>query len=208
MPSQPLAFSLLLVDLPARRHKLGCLCLSALISSRASAPRLADFDPRPTGGRAGGRAPAAPDGRAGACGARSTERLRRSLTARLRRDGLIPKKKTYLWSCFTLPLHLPSAYEASSARHGCASLTLARKTEVAQFLKHFWVLLLNDAPKTAILSRSRQHRASTSSQPANQPASLQAGRPATKPASQPDRQTAGQPVNLPNRQPACQTLSQ
>ena len=90
--SKLLVLSLLLVDLPARRHKLGCLCLSALISSRASAPRLADFDPRPTGGRAGGRAPAAPDGRAGACGARSTERLRRSLTARLRRDGLIPKK--------------------------------------------------------------------------------------------------------------------
>ena len=111
---------------PARRHKLGCFCLSALISSRASAPRLADFDPRPTGGRAGGRAPAAPDGRAGACGARSTERLRRSLTARLRRDGLIPKTKTYLWPCFTLPLHLPSAYEASSARHGCASLIGAR----------------------------------------------------------------------------------
>ena len=35
-------------------------------------------------------------------------RLRRSLTARLRRDGLIPKK-TYRWPCFTLPLHLPGA---------------------------------------------------------------------------------------------------
>ena len=34
----------------------------------------------------------APIGAAGACGARSTERLRRSLTARLRRDGLIPRK--------------------------------------------------------------------------------------------------------------------
>ena len=85
----------------------------------------------------------APIGAAGACGARSTERLRRSLTARLRRDGLIPKK-VHLLPCFALPLHLPGAYEASGARHGCASLTLARKTEVAQLLKHYWVLILNE----------------------------------------------------------------
>ena len=42
-PSQLLAFSLLLVDLPARRHKLGCLSLSVLIFARASASRLADL---------------------------------------------------------------------------------------------------------------------------------------------------------------------
>ena len=63
--SQLLAFSLLLVELSARRHKLRCLFLSVLIFVRASAPCLANFDPRPTGGRADGRAPAAPDGRAG-----------------------------------------------------------------------------------------------------------------------------------------------
>ena len=33
--SQPLAFSLLLVELSARRHKLGCLFLSVLIFARA-----------------------------------------------------------------------------------------------------------------------------------------------------------------------------
>ena len=47
----------------------------------------------------------APEGRIAPIGA---SRLRRSLTARLRRDGLIPKK-TYRWPCFTLPLHLPGA---------------------------------------------------------------------------------------------------
>ena len=47
----------------------------------------------------------APKGRIAPIGA---SRLRRSLTARLRRDGLIPKK-TYHWPCFTLPLHLPGA---------------------------------------------------------------------------------------------------
>ena len=34
--------------------------------------------------------------------------------------------------------------DASCAGHGRASLTLARKTEVTQFLRHFWVLLLNE----------------------------------------------------------------
>ena len=58
---------------------------------------------------------------------------------------VLSREKTfYFLPCFTLPLHLPGAYEASSARHGCASLTLARKTEVAQLLKHYWVLLLNE----------------------------------------------------------------
>ena len=54
------------------------------------------------------------------------------------------QKKTYLLPCFILPLHLPAAYEASGARRGCASLTLARATEVAQLLKHFWVVPLNN----------------------------------------------------------------
>ena len=102
---------------PARRHKLRCLFLSVLIFVRASAPCLANFDPRPTGGRADGRAPAAPDGRTGACGARSTERLRRSLTARLRRECLVPKT-IYVCPRFTLPVHRPNAYEGKSARHG------------------------------------------------------------------------------------------
>ena len=41
--SQLLAFSLLLVELSARRHKLRCLFLSVLIFVRASALRLADL---------------------------------------------------------------------------------------------------------------------------------------------------------------------
>ena len=87
----------------------------------------------------------APIGAAGACGARSTERLRRSLTARLRRDGLIPNNKNvFFWQGFFIPLHLPGAYEASGSRHGGASPTLVWETEVAQFLNHFWVLLLNE----------------------------------------------------------------
>ena len=47
----------------------------------------------------------APKGRIAPLGA---SRLRRSLTARLRRDGLIPIK-AYRWPCVTLPLHLPGA---------------------------------------------------------------------------------------------------
>ena len=87
----------------------------------------------------------APIGAAGACGARSTERLRRSLTARLRRDGLIPNNKNvFFWQGFIIPLHLPGAYEASGSRHGGASPTLVWETEVAQFLNQFWVLLLNE----------------------------------------------------------------
>ena len=42
-PSLLLAFSLLLVEFSARRHKLGCLFLSVLIFARASASRLADL---------------------------------------------------------------------------------------------------------------------------------------------------------------------
>ena len=42
-PSQLLVFSLLLLDLPARRHKLGRLSLSVLIFARASASCLADL---------------------------------------------------------------------------------------------------------------------------------------------------------------------
>ena len=45
-PSLLLAFSLLLVNTPARRHKLGCLFLSVLISSRACASRHADLRAR------------------------------------------------------------------------------------------------------------------------------------------------------------------
>ena len=43
LDSQLLAFSLLLVNTPARRHKLGCLFLSVLIFVRASTLRLADL---------------------------------------------------------------------------------------------------------------------------------------------------------------------
>ena len=43
LDSQLLAFSLLLVEFSARRHKLGCLFLSVLIFARASASRLADL---------------------------------------------------------------------------------------------------------------------------------------------------------------------
>ena len=50
----------------------------------------------------------------------------------------------YIRQGFILPLHLPGAYEASGARRGCATLTLARKSEVAQVLKHFWVPLLHE----------------------------------------------------------------
>ena len=44
--SQLLAFSLLLVNTPARRHKLWCLFLSVLIFARASTLRLADLRAR------------------------------------------------------------------------------------------------------------------------------------------------------------------
>ena len=63
-------------NLTARRHKLGCLCLRVLISARAYASCLADLRAR------------VPIGTRGL----STERLRRSLTARLRREGLIPNR--------------------------------------------------------------------------------------------------------------------
>ena len=43
LDSQLLAFSLLLLNTPARRHKLRCLFLSVLIFVRASALRLADL---------------------------------------------------------------------------------------------------------------------------------------------------------------------
>ena len=76
--SQLLAFSLLLVEFPARRPKLGCLFLSVRIFARASASRLADL-----------RA-LAPIGARGHNGARS-----RSLAERIRALYLIPNRSSY-----------------------------------------------------------------------------------------------------------------
>ena len=46
LDSQLLVFSLLLLNTPARRHKLGCLFLSVLIFARASTLRFADLRAR------------------------------------------------------------------------------------------------------------------------------------------------------------------
>ena len=92
---------LVLVELSARRHKLGCLFLSALISSLASATRLVDFDPRPTDGRADGRLRRPTGGRDGARLRRASARLipnrlsySKSVTVS-RNDDLIPRP---IWS--------------------------------------------------------------------------------------------------------------
>ena len=79
-PASPRTFGFILSQpYPARRHKLGCLCLCVLISARAFTLRLADL-----------RA-FAPIGAHGLL----TERLRRSLTACLRHDSPIPNRKAY-----------------------------------------------------------------------------------------------------------------
>ena len=102
-PSQSLAFSLLLVELSARRHKLGCLFLSALISSLASATRLVDFDPRPTDGRADGRLRRPTGGRDGA-------RLRRApphgrTGASYPESIILSRIHAYFFPCVSLRVH-------------------------------------------------------------------------------------------------------